>query len=247
MSLEGKIALVTGASRGIGRAIAEVLAKAGATVAGTATTDSGAEKITQHLSEVGAKSKGFALNVNDHEAIAEKLKQITEDLGGAPNILVNNAAITKDNLLMRMKEEEWNDVINTNLTGLFHLTKACIRPMMKVRWGRIISIGSVVGQAGNPGQANYCAAKAGVEGFTRSVAIELANRGITANVVAPGFIDTEMTQVLSEDWRAQLLSRIPMGRMGDPTEIANTVKFLASDDASYITGQTIHVNGGMYL
>ena len=244
MNLSGKIALVTGASRGIGRAIADVLAKAGATVVGTATSEAGAEKITQHLAGNG---KGFALNVNDHETISETIKQITADMGGAPNILVNNAAITRDNLLMRMKDEEWNDVINTNLTGLFHLTKACIRPMMKARWGRIISIGSVVGQAGNPGQANYCAAKAGVEGFTRSVAIELANRGITANVVAPGFIDTEMTQVLSEDWREQLLSRIPMGRMGDPAEIANAVKFLASDEASYITGQTLHVNGGMYV
>lgn len=247
MILSGKIALVTGASRGIGRAIAEVLAKAGATVAGTATSEASAEKITQYLAEIDSNAKGYALNVNDHEAISERLKQITDDLGAAPSILVNNAAITRDNLLMRMKEDEWNDVINTNLTGLFHLTKSCIRPMMKARWGRIINIGSVVGQSGNPGQANYCAAKAGVEGFTRSVAIELANRGITANVVAPGFIDTEMTQVLAEDWREQLLSRIPMGRMGQPEDIANTVKFLASDEASYITGQTLHVNGGMYL
>lgn len=247
MNLTGKIALVTGASRGIGRAIAEELANAGVLVAGTATTEAGAQKITENLSSINAQSRGYVLNVNDVKSIDDFLQTIKNELGESPSILVNNAAITKDNLLLRMKDEEWDDVLSTNLTSIFHLSKACIRAMMKARWGRIISIGSIVAYSGNPGQVNYCAAKAGVLGFTKAIALELASRGITANVIAPGFIETEMTEVLAEDWRQQLLSRVPMGRMGLPVDIAKAVKFLASDDASYITGQTLHVNGGMYL
>lgn len=247
MNLTGKVALVTGASRGIGRAIAEELLNAGALVAGTATTEAGAQKISEHLSAINTHSRGYALNVNDHHNIDELLQRIKNELGESPAILVNNAAITKDNLLLRMKDEEWNDVISTNLTSIFHLTKACIRAMMKARWGRIINIGSIVAYSGNPGQVNYCAAKAGVVGFTKATALELASRGITSNVIAPGFIETEMTEVLADDWRQQLLSKVPMGRMGLPTDIAKAVKFLASDDAAYITGQTLHVNGGMYL
>ncbi len=247
MNLSGKIALVTGASRGIGRAIAEELILAGAIVAGTATSAEGAQKITENLSAKSAQSRGYELNVNEHEKIDDLLSRIKNDLGEAPSILVNNAAITKDNLLLRMKDEEWDDVISTNLSSIFHLTKVCIRSMMKARWGRIINIGSVVAFSGNPGQVNYCAAKAGVIGFTKAIALEMASRGITANVIAPGFIETEMTQVLAEDWRQQLLQKIPMGRMGMPEDIAKAVKFLASDDAAYITGQTLHVNGGMYL
>lgn len=247
MNLSGKVALVTGASRGIGRSIAEELLNAGAIVAGTATTESGAQKITEHLSSINNHSRGYVLNVNDHQKIDDLLLQIKNELGESPSIVVNNAAITKDNLLLRMKDDEWNDVISTNLTSIFHLTKACIRAMMKARWGRIINIGSIVAYSGNPGQVNYCAAKAGVVGFTKAIALELASRGITANVIAPGFIETEMTEVLTEDWRQQLLSKVPMGRMGSPTDIAKAVKFLASEEASYITGQTLHVNGGMYL
>lgn len=247
MNLRAKVALVTGASRGIGRAIAEELLNAGVVVAGTATTEAGAQKITEHLSAINTHSRGYALNVNDHHNIDDLLARIKNELGESPAILVNNAAITKDNLLLRMKDEEWNDVISTNLTSIFHLTKACIRAMMKARWGRIINIGSIVAYSGNPGQVNYCAAKAGVIGFTKATALELASRGITSNVIAPGFIETEMTEVLSEDWRQQLLSKVPMGRMGLPADIAKAVKFLASDDAAYITGQTLHVNGGMYL
>ena len=243
MSLEGKIALVTGASRGIGRAIAEILAERGATVIGTATSESGADAISAYLGDHG---KGFALNVTSPESIEVTLKQIKEQYGDI-DILVNNAGITRDNLLMRMKEDEWQDVMNTNLTSIFRLSKAVLRAMMKKRHGRIISIGSVVGTMGNAGQTNYAAAKAGLLGFTKSMAREVASRGITVNAVAPGFIETDMTKALNDDQRAATLANVPAGRLGDPREIAAAVAFLASDEAAYITGETLHVNGGMYM
>jgi 3-oxoacyl-[acyl-carrier protein] reductase len=242
-SLAGKVVLVTGASRGIGKAIAEKLVLQGATVAGTATSESGAEKISAYLGENG---KGYALNVTDAESIAETLKAIKEDFGDV-EILVNNAGITRDNLLMRMKDDEWQDIIDTNLTSIFKLSKAVMRPMMKKRFGRIINIGSVVGTMGNPGQANYAAAKAGVIGFSKSLAKEIASRGITVNVIAPGFIDTDMTKALDDDQRKAISSQVPAERLGEPEEIATTVAFLASNEAGYITGETIHVNGGMYM
>ncbi|KAE8178113.1 3-oxoacyl-ACP reductase FabG [Photobacterium carnosum] len=243
MSLEGKIALVTGASRGIGRAIAEILAERGATVIGTATSESGADAISAYLGDHG---KGFELNVTSPESIEVTLKQIKEQYGDI-DILVNNAGITRDNLLMRMKEDEWQDVMNTNLTSIFRLSKAVLRAMMKKRHGRIISIGSVVGTMGNAGQTNYAAAKAGLLGFTKSMAREVASRGITVNAVAPGFIETDMTKALNDDQRAATLANVPAGRLGDPREIAAAVAFLASDEAAYITGETLHVNGGMYM
>ncbi|MEI8596104.1 3-oxoacyl-ACP reductase FabG [Photobacterium sp. Hal280] len=243
MSLEGKVALVTGASRGIGRAIAEILVERGATVVGTATSESGAEAISAYL---GDKGKGLALNVTSQESIDTVLKQIKEEFGDV-DILVNNAGITRDNLLMRMKDDEWQDIINTNLTSIFRLSKAVLRSMMKKRYGRIISIGSVVGTMGNAGQANYSAAKAGVIGFTKSMAREVASRGITVNAVAPGFIETDMTKALNDEQRASTLSAVPAGRLGEPREIAAAVAFLASDDAGYVTGETLHVNGGMYM
>lgn len=246
MSIENKVALVTGASRGIGAAIAEQLGKAGAVVVGTATSQSGAEKITQRLAELGIKGVGKVLNVTDAESVAALLKSVTEEFG-APEILVNNAGITKDNLLMRMSDEEWFDVINTNLSSIYRLSKGVLRGMMKARWGRIINISSVVGSMGNAGQSNYAATKAGVSGFARSLAAEVGSRNITVNTVAPGFIDTDMTKVLPEEQKAQLLSRIPLGRLGAPEEIAAVVLFLASDAAAYVSGTTIHVNGGMYM
>lgn len=241
-SLEGKVVLVTGASRGIGKAIAEKLVAQGAKVAGTATSESGAEKISEYLGENG---KGFALNVSDADSIAQTLEAVKETLGDI-DILVNNAGITRDNLLMRMKDQEWDDIIDTNLTPIFKLSKAVLRPMMKKRHGRIINIGSVVGTMGNPGQANYAAAKAGVIGFSKSLAKEVASRGITVNVVAPGFIDTDMTKALNEEQRKAISDQVPADRLGNPEEIASTVCFLASNEAGYITGETIHVNGGMY-
>lgn len=241
--LSGKLALVTGASRGIGKAIAEYLVGMGATVVGTATSDNGAQAISEYL---GEKGKGFKLNVTEDEDISRCLSEINEQFG-AIDILVNNAGITRDNLLMRMKESEWDDIISTNLTSIFKLSKAVMRGMMKKKNGRIVSIGSVVGSTGNPGQANYAAAKAAVIGFSKSMAREIASRGVTVNVVAPGFIDTDMTKVLSDDQKASFISEIPAGRLGAPEEIASTVGFLCSDSAAYITGQTIHVNGGMYL
>ncbi len=244
--LTNKIALVTGASRGIGKGIALALAKAGATVIGTATSLAGAEEISNYLKEIHAQGVGMCLDIKDFASIPVLVTEITEKFG-APNILINNAAITRDNLFIRMKDEEWNDVINVNLSAAYQLNKACIKSMMKARWGRIVTIGSIVGTAGNPGQANYCAAKAGVVGMTKSIALELASRGITANVVAPGFIDTDMTKSLSEDQRSALLKQIPMGTIGNPEDIAHAVHFLVSDQAGYITGQTLHVNGGMYL
>ncbi len=243
MSLEGKVALVTGASRGIGRAIAELLVERGAKVIGTATSEGGAAAISEYLGDNGA---GLALNVTSPESIEEVLKTIKAQFGDI-DILVNNAGITRDNLLMRMKDDEWQDIIDTNLTSIFRLSKAVLRPMMKKRHGRVISIGSVVGSMGNGGQTNYAAAKAGLVGFTKSMAREVASRGITVNAVAPGFIETDMTKALSEDQRAAMSANIPSARFGDPREIAAAVAFLASDDAGYITGETLHVNGGMYM
>ncbi|HCM0859949.1 TPA: 3-oxoacyl-ACP reductase FabG [Vibrio parahaemolyticus] len=243
MNLEGKIALVTGASRGIGRAIAELLVERGATVIGTATSESGAAAISEYLGENG---KGLALNVTDVESIEATLKTINDEFG-AIDILVNNAGITRDNLLMRMKDDEWNDIINTNLTPIYRMSKAVLRGMMKKRAGRIINVGSVVGTMGNAGQTNYAAAKAGVIGFTKSMAREVASRGVTVNTVAPGFIETDMTKALNDGQRAATLANVPAGRLGDPREIASAVVFLASPEAAYITGETLHVNGGMYM
>ncbi len=245
MSLEGKVALVTGASRGIGRAIAEALLKQGAIVVGTATTESGAEKITDYIQAAG-KGQGFCLNVTDPENVSAVMSAIQGEFG-APTILVNNAGITRDNLMLRMKEDEWNQVIDTNLTAIFRMTKACLKGMTKARWGRIINISSIVGSMGNAGQANYSAAKAGLEGFTRSLASEVGSRNITVNAVAPGFIDTDMTKDLPEANKEAMLAQIPVGRLGQPQEIAATVGFLASEESGYITGATIPVNGGMYM
>lgn len=243
MSLEGQIALVTGASRGIGRAIAELLVERGATVIGTATSEKGAAAISEYLGENG---KGFALNVTEAESIELTLKAIATEFGTI-DILVNNAGITRDNLIMRMKDEEWLDIMDTNLTSIFRLSKAVLRGMMKKRSGRVINVGSVVGTMGNAGQANYAAAKAGVIGFTKSMAREVASRGVTVNTVAPGFIETDMTKALTDDQRSATLAQVPAGRLGDPREIASAVAFLASSEAGYITGETLHVNGGMYM
>jgi 3-oxoacyl-[acyl-carrier protein] reductase len=245
-SLQGQVALVTGASRGIGAAIADTLAARGAQVFGTATTESGAAAITSRISQISANSEGRALNVNDVEAISTLIADISAS-AAAPTILVNNAGITKDQLLMRMKEEDWDSVIDTNLRSVYRLSKACLRGMMKARNGRIISIASVVGSTGNAGQTNYAAAKAGMMGFTRSLAKEVGSRGITVNVVAPGFIDTDMTRALDESQRDALLKDIPLARLGEASDIAEAVAFLAQPEAAYITGQTLHVNGGMFM
>jgi len=241
-----KTALVTGASRGIGKAIAKSLGAAGFIVIGTATTKDGANNISEYLNSANIKGLGKVLNVTSQDSIDSLMHDLKQD-GYVPTVLVNNAAVTKDNLLMRMKEEEWLNVVETNLNSVFRMTKACIRDMVKARFGRIISIGSVVGSTGNPGQVNYSSSKAGVLGFTKSLAQELGSRGITVNAVAPGFIDTDMTRVLSEDQQKSLLSMIPVNRLGNVEDIAEAVTFLASDNASYITGQTLHVNGGMYM
>ena len=246
MSVKDKVTLVTGASRGIGAAIADHLGEAGAIVIGTATSESGAEKISARFAEKGIHGVGKVLNVTDADSVAGLLKDIQSEYG-APEILVNNAGITKDNLLMRMSDAEWFDVINTNLSAVYRLSKACLRGMMKARWGRIINISSVVGSMGNPGQANYAATKAGVAGFARALAKEVGSRGITVNTVAPGFIDTDMTRELTDDQKQLMLSQIALGRLGKPEEIASVVGFLASDAAAYITGDTLHVNGGMYM
>jgi len=246
MSLEGKVALVTGASRGIGVAIADLLGKAGATVIGTSTSEGGAEQISARFAEQQILGKGVKLNVTDGEAVITVIKAITAEYG-APTILVNNAGITKDNLLMRMKEDEWSDVIDTNLNAIYRITKACAKGMTKARWGRIINISSVVGSMGNAGQTNYAATKAGVAGFGRALAKELGSRNITVNTVAPGFIDTDMTKELPEASREAMLSGIPLARLGQPEEIASVVGFLAGDGGAYISGETIHVNGGMYM
>ena len=245
-SLEGKVALVTGASRGIGAAISDLLGAQGATVIGTATSDSGAEKISERFKEKGIQGGGRQLDVTSAESISALLESVKSEFG-APVILVNNAGITQDNLLMRMKDDEWDAVINTNLTAVYRMTKSCLRDMTKARWGRIINISSVVGSMGNPGQSNYAATKAGVGGFARALAAEVGSRGITVNTVAPGFIDTDMTKVLPEAQREALLSKIPLARLGAPEEIASVVAFLASDAGGYVTGETIHVNGGMYM
>ena len=246
MPLSNEIALVTGASRGIGRAIAETLGRRGALVIGTATSSAGAAAIDDALAAANIKGAGRVLNVTDPDSIAELVKSVQEEFG-APSILVNNAGITRDNLMMRMKDEEWEDVINTNLTSAFRMSKACLRGMMKAKHGRIIMISSVIGATGNPGQANYAATKAGVIGFAKSLAREIGSRGITVNAVAPGFIDTDMTRALPDEQREALLGQIALGRLGDVADIANAVAFLASGDAAYITGETIHVNGGMYM
>ena len=246
MSLQGKVALVTGASRGIGQAIALQLGAQGATVIGTATSEKGAQSITQTLQEHNVKGTGMLLNVCDAESVAATLKRIQDEFG-APLILVNNAGITRDNLMMRMKDDEWFDVIDTNLNSLYRMSKAVLRGMTKARWGRIISIGSVVGAMGNAGQVNYAAAKAGLEGFGRALAREVGSRSITVNAVAPGFIDTDMTRELPEAQREALLTQNPAGRLGQAEEIANVVTFLASEQAAYVTGATIPVNGGMYM
>lgn len=242
--LQGKIALVTGASRGIGKAVATQLAAQGAVVIGTATSDSGAEAITEYLAASGGK--GMKLNVTEEGAVEGLIKAINEEFGPV-EILINNAGITRDNLLMRMKDEEWQAIIDTNLTSIFSLSKAVLRGMMKKRYGRIVNVGSVVGSSGNAGQANYAAAKAGVIGFSKSLAREVASRGITVNVVAPGFIDTDMTKALSDEQREAIFKDIPANRLGQPEEVAATVAFLVSDGAAYISGETIHVNGGMYM
>jgi len=241
-SLAGKIALVTGASRGIGKAIALQLKELGAVVIGTATSEHGAERISEYLGE----GNGLILNVTEDDSISALFNAIKAKHGSV-DILVNNAGITRDNLMMRMKDDEWDDIIDTNLSSVFKISKTVLRPMMKKREGRIINIGSVVGSMGNAGQVNYATAKAGLLGFTKSLAKEVASRGITVNTVAPGFIDTDMTQTLTDEQKEGIFSQVPANRLGKPEEIANTVAFLASDAAAYITGETIHVNGGMYM
>lgn len=246
MSLQGKVALVTGASRGIGQAIALELGRQGAIVIGTATSETGAERIAATLKEAGIDGYGLMLDVGSDESVSQVLDAI-QKAHGAPLILVNNAGITRDNLMLRMKDDEWYDVINTNLNSLYRLSKAVLRGMTKARFGRIINIGSVVGAMGNAGQVNYAAAKAGLEGFGRALAREVGSRSITVNAVAPGFIDTDMTRELPEAQREALLTQIPLGRLGQAEEIAKVVSFLASDGAAYVTGATIPVNGGMYM
>ncbi|KOR28149.1 3-ketoacyl-ACP reductase [Achromatium sp. WMS3] len=244
--LHDKIALITGASRGIGSAIADTIGKAGATVIGTATTESGAAAISERFKAQELKGIGHTLNVNDPESIKTLISTI-ETTYGPPSILINNAAITRDNLLMRMKDEEWTAAIDTNLTAVYRICKACLRGMMKARFGRIINIGSVVGTSGNAGQTNYAAAKAGLLGFTKSLAREVGTRGITVNTVVPGCIDTDMTRALGDEQIKGLLANIPLGRIGQPEDIAQAVLFLASTSGSYITGETLHVNGGLYM
>ena len=244
--LENDVALVTGASRGIGHAIALALAAAGAQVIGTSTSAEGAAKLTAALAAHGYNGRGAVLDAGSAASIEALLAEL-DQARGMPTILVNNAAITRDTLLLRMKPEDWDEVIATNLTAVFRLSKACLRRMMKERRGRIINLTSIVGLTGNPGQANYAAAKAGLLGFTKSLAKEVASRGITVNAVAPGFIDTDMTRALNEEQRTALLAQIPMGRLGTPEDIAAAVLFLVSPQASYITGETLHVNGGMYM
>ena len=241
-----RVALITGASRGIGKAILEALAAGGTTVVGTATTDAGADAITENVAATGADGRGIRLDVTDPASVASVVEAVNDEFG-SPIVLVNNAGITRDNLLMRMKDEEWQAILDTNLTSVYRMSKACLRGMIKARTGRIINIASVVGATGNAGQANYAAAKAGILGFTKSLAREVGSRGITVNAVAPGFIDTDMTRALAEDQKAALLASIPLARLGRAEEIGAAVAFLASDAAAYITGETIHVNGGMHM
>ena len=242
--MESKSALVTGASRGIGSAIAEKLADQGLFVIGTATTAAGAEQISKDLGDRGC---GIKLLVQDQHSVEAMVEELAVLEVGSPLILVNNAAITRDNLMLRMSAEEWQDVVDTNLSGAFRVTKALLRNMVKARWGRIINVGSVVGRLGNPGQANYVASKAGLEGFTRSLALEVASRGITVNLLAPGLIETDMTAELTNEQRDAMLTRIPLRRMGQANDVAAAAAFLSSDDGAYITGQTLHINGGMFL
>ncbi len=246
MSLENEIVLVTGASRGIGAAIADKLAQAGATVVGTATSEGGAAAITERMQAAGQSGKGMVLDVSDQSSIDALMTAIASEYGN-PTILVNNAGITRDNLLMRMKDEEWDAIINTNLSSVYRLSKAVLRGMMKARKGRVINISSVVGAMGNAGQTNYAAAKAGIHGFTRAMAREVGSRGITVNSVAPGFIETDMTRELPEAQRKQLVESIPLQQLGQPEDVANAVLFLAGESGRYITGETLHVNGGMYM
>jgi 3-oxoacyl-[acyl-carrier protein] reductase len=246
MVLENKITLITGASRGIGQAIAIKLGQSGAIVIGTATTENGVSAINQYLEKSGIKGMGIALNVNDAEQINHALQTIREKFGEV-EILVNNAGITRDNLLVRMKDEEWDDILETDLKSVFRLSRAVLRAMMKARYGRIINISSVVGAMGNLGQANYAAAKAGMFGFSKSLAREVGSRNITVNCVAPGFIDTDMTRALADEFQQSLIQHVPLGRLGRPEEVASAVAFLASSAAGYITGTTLHVNGGMYM
>jgi 3-oxoacyl-[acyl-carrier protein] reductase len=246
MNDDAVVALVTGASRGIGRAIALELGKQGMTVIGTATSDAGAEAISAYLQEAGITGTGMCADVGSDESVTALVSGIGEQFA-MPTVLVNNAGVTRDNLLMRMKAEEWDTVINTNLSSMYRLCKACVKGMTKARTGRIVNISSVVGSSGNAGQSNYAASKAGIEGFTRSLAKEIGSRGITVNAVAPGFIDTNMTRDLPEQQTEALLAQIPLGRLGQPEEIAAVVGFLASSEGGYITGETLHVNGGMYM
>jgi 3-oxoacyl-[acyl-carrier protein] reductase len=246
MSDQSKVALVTGATRGIGKAVLTRLVREGYYVVGSATSDKGTAQITETIQSLNGKGHGVILNVADPASIESVLSSLEKSCG-MPDVLVNNAGITEDDLLMRMNEEKWLAVINTNLTSVYRLSKACVRPMMKKRWGRIISIGSVVGVMGNAGQTNYCAAKAGVLGFSKALAREIGSRGITVNVVAPGFIQTDMTDALSDELKAQLVQQIPLGKIGQGADIAAAVAFLASEDAGYMTGETLHVNGGMYM
>ena len=244
--LNDQIALVTGATRGIGQSIALALGQQGATVIGTATSDGGADKITETLQQNSINGKGMKLNVSDSESVSACLKQISDEFG-VVDILVNNAGITRDTLLMTMKDDQWDDIINTNLSSVYRMSKAVLRPMMKKRGGRIINISSVVGSTGNPGQTNYAAAKAGLVGFSKSLAREIGSRNITVNTVAPGFIDTDMTRELSDEQRESLARQIPLARLGSSEEVAAAVVFLASPAAGYITGETLHVNGGMHM
>ncbi|MEQ8956137.1 MAG: 3-oxoacyl-ACP reductase FabG [Gammaproteobacteria bacterium] len=246
MNDSARVALVTGASRGIGKAIALALAEQDFTVIGTATTAQGADSIAAYLKDAGNGGTGLAVDVSSDASVAELIKAI-ESQYSSPAVLVNNAGITRDNLFLRMKDDEWHSVIETNLNSLFRLCKACVKSMTRARWGRIINISSVVGSSGNPGQANYAASKAGIEGFTRALAKEIGSRGITVNAIAPGFIETDMTRELSAQQAEALLTQIPLGRLGQASEIASAVAFLASDAAAYITGETLHVNGGMYM
>ena len=246
MTDDTKIALITGASRGIGKATALALGHQDMFVAGTATTEAGAEAITAFLREEGVEGQGLVADVSDADSVAALLEEIAT-LAGLPVVVVNNAGVTRDNLLLRMKAEEWDAVVNTNLNSMYRVCKACLKGMTKARFGRIINISSVVGSSGNAGQTNYAATKAGIEGFTRSLAKEIGSRGITVNAVAPGFIETDMTDALPEEQKLALLGQVPLGRLGRPEEIANVVTFLASDQGSYITGETLHVNGGMYM
>ena len=241
--MDSNTALVTGASRGIGAAIAEELVRLGYFVFGTATSQAGAEKISDQLQSRG---RGLVVRVQDQTSVDSAFKEMLE-AAAAPSVIVNNAGITRDNLMLRMSADEWQDVVDTNLNGAFRVTKAALRSMIKARWGRVINVGSVVARLGNPGQANYVASKAGLEGFTRSLALEVGSRGITVNLLAPGFIETDMTAALNSDQTAAMLTRIPLGRMGEAKEVAAAVGFLSSDQAAYITGQTIHINGGMFL